>query len=455
MAEETQLPENASTEKILVYLGPSLSLDRAKEILPGAIYLPPAKQGDITSDLVNHNPVRMILLDSEIHQNLSPWHKELVYALQYPSVKAIYGASSMGALRAAELDYLGMIGIGQIYEWFRDGIIEDDAEVALNYSQSGSKYHALTVPLVDIRAGTEHYEREFPDQPVAKAARQFLKKMAGIYYMDRTIGLCEETWNQSCGVSFPQVPQKELDATEALTNFRRHHAKAIQKPSPEDLTMFFQALYERDRRIRIKGAEVPQQHIDAYVILHNPEFERICWDSANQELALMLCDKLGVQISLSELARESERFQQKVGLKTTKEFDEFLSTNGWSRHEFDRVMIQNCRIRKLQHSLSVTKSYRRNTQSILDYLRTHQGFEYWAELAVKAEEQIKKSGIDDWMGINIEVPTLDLLAKQMEAEGLELKCNPEEYLLETGFANFSELGVALQRTLAGKEQDNG
>ena len=113
-------------ERILCYLGPSLPLAKARAILPNAIYLPPAKQGDIVSHVVNYNPTRILLIDGVFRENLSPWHKELVYALQYPSVKGIYGAASMGALRAAELDYLGMIGIGKIYGWYRDGVTEDD-----------------------------------------------------------------------------------------------------------------------------------------------------------------------------------------------------------------------------------------------------------------------------------------------------------------------------------------
>jgi len=46
----------ADLEKILVYLGPSLSLARAREILPDAIYRPPAKQGDLVTHVVNENP---------------------------------------------------------------------------------------------------------------------------------------------------------------------------------------------------------------------------------------------------------------------------------------------------------------------------------------------------------------------------------------------------------------
>src|ERR1700758_4067113 len=101
-------------DKVLVYLGPSLPLDKARAILPDAIYRPPAKQGDILSDVVNFSPSYIILIDGEFAQNLSPWHKEIVSAIQYPGVKGVYGASSMGALRASELDFIGMVGIGQI-----------------------------------------------------------------------------------------------------------------------------------------------------------------------------------------------------------------------------------------------------------------------------------------------------------------------------------------------------
>lgn len=438
--------------KTLVYLGPSLSLVKAMEFLPLATYRPPAKQGDIVSDLVNFNPSRILLIDGCFRDNLSVWHKELVYALQFPGVKAVYGAASMGALRAAELDYLGMIGIGQIYRWYRDGVTEDEAEVAIHFSVNKGSYHLQSVPLVDIRAGVEHYEREFPGQPVALRAREFLEEMREVHYMERTPELCETAWADASGVSFPRIAQKSIDAMELLNDYARYQPKSELKPSPDHLSAFFQALYERDRKVKINEFEVPQQHIDAHVILHNPEYERICWDASNQELALLLCNCLAVTVSIEEINRESQRFQQRSGITTPEAFAAFLEANGWSQHEFDRLMIQNSRIRKLQHSLTVTKAFRRNTQAIIDYLRTHQGFEFWASEATNLEKKIKESGVDDWLGINLETPVMELLGEHFEREGLELKALAEEYLLETGFSNLTELGVALARTKAGKEQ---
>src|SRR4029077_11265432 len=136
-------------EVVLCYLGPSLPLAQAREILPNAIYRPPAKQGDIVTDVVQYSPNRILLIDGVFSDNLSPWHKEFIWALQYPLLYAIYGAASMGALRASELDWLGMVGIGKIYEWYRAGITEDDSEVALTYAMregpDGPIYYPNTV----------------------------------------------------------------------------------------------------------------------------------------------------------------------------------------------------------------------------------------------------------------------------------------------------------------------
>jgi hypothetical protein len=362
----------------------------------------------------------------------------------------------MGALRASELDWIGMIGMGQIYEWYRDGVTEDDSEVALTYATkdgpNGPLYYPLSVPLVDIRAGVEHCKREFPDK--ADRAEIFFELMQKIHYADRTQRVCEEFWGGGMDGPFPRIDQKGIDAVRALKDFREHQPEPKQHPTPDNLSRFFQALYERDRRIEVNGTEIPQQHIDAYVLLHNPEYERICWDSANQELALMLCDHLLVSVSIEEVERENIRFQQRSGIETAADFSRYLSANGWTRSEYDRLMIQNARIRKLQHANTVAKMYRRNSQQIIDYLRTHQAFDYWAAQALEAEQRIKESGVDDWLSVDLEYGPFQLLASHFEREGLELKCNREEYLLETGFSNLTELGVAVARITAGKE-DNG
>jgi len=131
--------------ELVVYLGPSLPVRDAEQILP-AEYLPPAKRGDIP--LAVHNGARVIcLIDGVFFQDCSVGHREILAAIG-KKVRVI-GASSMGALRAAELDTLGMEGVGEVYQLYKSGNVESDDEVALIFDpESGI---ALSVPLVNIR----------------------------------------------------------------------------------------------------------------------------------------------------------------------------------------------------------------------------------------------------------------------------------------------------------------
>src|SRR4051794_35869047 len=114
--------------KAVIFLGPSLPLDEAREALD-AIYLPPAGQTDLVTAAVNHQPDVIGLIDGVFSQSLSVWHKEILYVLEHGI--PIYGASSMGALRAAETSAFGMIGVGEIFRQYASGELTDDDEVAL------------------------------------------------------------------------------------------------------------------------------------------------------------------------------------------------------------------------------------------------------------------------------------------------------------------------------------
>ena len=112
---------------LAIFSGPSLY---GKELppLPGELWLPPVRCGDVVAVVAQHAPKKILIIDGFFHQVLSVWHKEIIYALLKGIV--VIGASSMGALRAAEMHRYGMIGIGKIFEMFRDGE-EDDSLVAL------------------------------------------------------------------------------------------------------------------------------------------------------------------------------------------------------------------------------------------------------------------------------------------------------------------------------------
>lgn len=69
------------------------------------------------------------IIDGVFFEDAAVGHREVLEVMKHGIT--VVGASSMGALRAAELEPFGMIGIGEIFRMYRDGIIESDDEVAL------------------------------------------------------------------------------------------------------------------------------------------------------------------------------------------------------------------------------------------------------------------------------------------------------------------------------------
>ncbi len=132
---------------IAVFLGPSLPRHKAAQIL-NAQYYPPASKGDIYRIITSGVKV-IILIDGIFHGKPSIWHRELIHAIEEGI--QVFGASSMGALRASELEALGMVGYGKVFEWYRDGVLEGDDEVALVHGTEESDFIPMSEPLVNIR----------------------------------------------------------------------------------------------------------------------------------------------------------------------------------------------------------------------------------------------------------------------------------------------------------------
>jgi hypothetical protein len=53
-----------------------------------------------------------------------------------------------------------MLGIGEVYECFASGELEDDDEVALLHAPAAEDFRALSEPLVNLRASFARAQRE-------------------------------------------------------------------------------------------------------------------------------------------------------------------------------------------------------------------------------------------------------------------------------------------------------
>ena len=165
-------------QKIIVFLGPSLDHVSAGKIL-AAEYRPPAKRGDILSAVADGATV-IGLIDGVFHQDCAVAHREVMHAIK-KGVKVI-GASSMGALRAAELDTLGMVGIGEIYRQYAAKELESDDEVALIFDPE--TYIPLSEPLVNIRCSLNRAQAAGIITPDLHAT--LLSAARSVFYPQRT-----------------------------------------------------------------------------------------------------------------------------------------------------------------------------------------------------------------------------------------------------------------------------
>jgi hypothetical protein len=202
--------------KPLIFFGPSITKTAVDSIVDAA-HAPPIKRGDLAA-VDNHDII--VILDGEFGQSLSVSPKEILEVLS--KGKIVIGASSMGALRASELDRSGMIGIGWVYEHFRRCAIRRDADVALTYAPFD--FAPMTVPMVDVEYWLERSSES--GLVGSKARTRLLKAARDIFFADRSMETLMDALRQvvdagilnsllqSWGGSIPSV--KSMDAHAAI-----------------------------------------------------------------------------------------------------------------------------------------------------------------------------------------------------------------------------------------------
>jgi len=163
----------------IIFAGPSLAGTDIEDN-NDLIFLPPCKQGDIFLAGLEQ-PCAIGIIDGFFEGAPSVWHKEILWALSQGI--HVVGASSMGALRAAELDVFGMLGIGKIYEAYRDGVLTDDDEVALQHGPAEMQHIPLSIPMVNVRATCR---KAIPSDIISEQACAEIEDLAkSIFYKER------------------------------------------------------------------------------------------------------------------------------------------------------------------------------------------------------------------------------------------------------------------------------
>jgi hypothetical protein len=445
---------------VVVYLGPSLAVHEAQGILPRASFRPPIALGDLIS-LVESESVPDLwavgIVDGVFYQSPPVWHKEILHALN--SGIAVFGASSMGALRAAECDVFGMIGVGAIYRSYAEGTLTDDDEVALVHGDASAGWSAQTLPLVNVRATfARAVEWGRIDD---RTARVVVEAAKGLWFPERTDArILEAAGELDPGgadlfaaaelLAHEYVDLKRADAVGLLEAIAARatafEAGAAEPPRPAFAVNqgMLTSLRERDRRLGRDGETLRAEEISRYVALCHPEFpslrDRVLDRLAVEALAVLY----EVEPTETERAEEMRRFRTRRRLDSDAAVADWCASNDLTLRDLHALVAEEARNRKIRNWVSMSRGRRKLVKPLLDTLRLSGEYESWA---TKARELHRSLPVEADSGSDTvgHERVRDLERDQMRAGGWRPDLPPVAWAEEAGFLNRADLVSELAR----------
>ena len=215
----------------VIFAGPSLPPPTSP--IAGIEWRPPVRQGDLYLAALSR-PAIIGVADGYFEIMPTVWHKEILWAMAQGI--HVYGAASIGALRAAELTDFGMKGIGHIYRQFHTGRLTDDDEVAVLHGPAEIDYVQVTDAMVNVRATIDRALQLGVVEPAFAARLVSIAK--SLFYKDRTYeailkaateqGLAPELVGRFASwLPGGKVDQKRIDASEMLEAMTAHISSGV------------------------------------------------------------------------------------------------------------------------------------------------------------------------------------------------------------------------------------
>lgn len=367
---------NASpSDRFVVFSGPTLSADEGRREVPelaDALWRPPVAQGDLYLAARTH-PWGIGIIDGYFDRLAAVWHKEILWALDQGV--HVFGAASLGALRAVECAPFGMVGVGEIYASFASGELTDDDEVTVFHGPASTGYATGSEAMVNLRAT---FSAAAAAGVIAESTRGALVAIAkALLYPERGIPLVLEQARRA-GLSATEldalaawlptgrVDRKRLDALAMLRQMATHRA---EHPGRFEATFPFQATeaweagriaaeqrtalaagdgHESDPldelrlgALAIGGAEAGRDDAQP------PTYAAVQAVAQARILALALADRGGLQLDAPGRENALARFRRKYGLAGDAELSAFLAEQRLDASGLERLAADEARIERV------------------------------------------------------------------------------------------------------------
>jgi len=445
-----------SVDVVVVFVGPSLDRAAVDDLLPGAVVLPPICQGQLLSAVDRYRPTAVAIVDGEFGQSLSVWHKEILFALGQ-GVR-IFGASSMGALRAAECDVYGMVGVGRIYEWYRDGDLVDDDEVALVHGSEEDHWRNLSWPMVNVRA-TVH-ELLAVGAVDDATAEVVLGAAKSIYFGSRTaVSLARALADRGRPdadelarlVASSYRDQKRLDAELLLERLAGGVGPppAVRRVPKERLGRFGTALRNLDTEVERPTGTVLRQQIVLDAAVHDADFDELQERALERALVAETAQQLGYEPTAGELALERERFLARRGLTETS-LPTWLAANDLDEDRFVELLLVDARAHQMRRWFLNFSGYERNCRPVTDQLRREGRYPAAADRA--ARRGALAGRVDPGL-TDLQAAADRLVNEQLALTEWRPSTPISTWLEEHGFASYVELLQVLAEASAARREE--
>ena len=331
------------TSQVIVFLGPTLSHDDARDVLD-AEYRPPAAHGDVLRAALRR-PRAIGLVDGVFERVPAVWHKEILFALS--EGVHVYGAASMGALRAAELDAFGMRGVGTVFRAYAEGVLEDDDEVAVAHAGAEDGFRALSDAMVDVRAtlaaalAAGVVCEETAEALVERIKATFYAERALVAALDRAD---EEHERLRAWLPDGRVERKREDALELVHAIRHDLEDGLEPFRPTWALQRTRYWEEARRSVELAGSNASGPTADAALEavldearLHPNGYRRLADRSLLTALARNAAASAGVDVSpwAHEAALEEERKAR--GLLEPEDVDTWLDESDLDRADLPEI----------------------------------------------------------------------------------------------------------------------
>ena len=220
-------------DKPIIFLGPSLSREKAKKIFD-ADYRPPARKGDFLRLAADYDTAEMAVgfIDGVFLQDYPPTPIEVYHLIRKNGILLV-GAASLGALRAVELEKFGMVGMGKIFQLYKSGKLNADDEVAVTFAPEGD-YRLQSEAMIDIRYNLYLAHK---NKVISENAKHVLVKLAKeIYFPYRKYTyILEEAKNR-----YPKL-ETEIDS---FDKYIRSNRKSLKEMDAIRLVKYLKGRYE-------------------------------------------------------------------------------------------------------------------------------------------------------------------------------------------------------------------